>query len=104
MDALLSIFFFAGAVLLAIVALSWLVVTCLEMPKRHEGRSDISYAVSMSGALFLYTFSILAAKQALIEHTYSIVMPLIFALVPSFTAGLGIFVLRVYFRQFRKRG
>jgi hypothetical protein len=103
MDALLSIFFFTGAGFLAIVALSWLVVTCL-ISERHAGRSDVSYAVGMGGALFLYTFSILAAKQALIEHTYNIVMPLIFALVPSFAAGLGTFALRVYFHQFRKRG
>jgi hypothetical protein len=103
MDAVLSMIFFTGAVFLGIVALSWLVITCL-MPERYAGRSDISYAVGMGGALFLYTFSILAANQALIEHTYNILMPLIFALVPSFAAGLGTFALRMYFRQFRNRG
>jgi hypothetical protein len=103
MDAWLSIIFFTGAVFLGIVALSWLVVTCL-MPERYAGRNDVSYAVGVGGALFLYTFSTLVAKQALIEHTYNIVMPLIFALVPSFAAGLGTFVLRMYSRQFRKRG
>jgi hypothetical protein len=59
--------------LLAIFALTWLVVACL-MPERHAERSDVSYAVGMSGALFLYAFSILAAKQALMEHTYSLVL------------------------------
>ena len=103
MDALLSIILFTGAVFLGIVALSWLVITCL-MPERYAGRSDTSYAVGMGGALFLYTFSILAAKQALIEHTYNILMPLIFALGPSFATGLGTFALRTYFRKFRKRG
>lgn len=103
MDALLGIIFFIGAVFLSIVALSWLMVTCL-MPERYAGRSDLSYAVGMGGALFLYTFSILATKQALMEHTYSIFMPLVFAIVPSFAAGLGTFALRMYIRQFRNRG
>lgn len=103
MDAMLSIILFIGALFLGIVALSWLVITCL-MPERYAGHSDISYAVGMGGALFLYTFSILAAKQALIEHTYNIVMPLMFALMPSLAAGLGTFALRTYLRHFRKRG
>lgn len=102
MEALLPILFFAVAVLLAIVALSWLLIICL-MAERRAGRSDISYAASMGGALFLYTFSILLAKQALIEHKYHIGMPLLFALVPSVAIGLGTFALRFYFRQFREK-
>jgi hypothetical protein len=103
MDALLSIILFTGAVFLSIVALSWLLITSL-MPERYAGRSDITYALGMGGAFFLYTFSILAAKQALIEHTYNILIPLIFALIPSFATGLGTLALRTYLRHFREGG
>ena len=93
MDSLLSLIFFTGAVLLAIISLSRFVIACL-LPERYTGRSDVSYAASMGWTIFLYTFSVFVARQALIESTYNISVSLIFALVPSLVVGLGTFVLR----------